>query len=392
MTAPRPLARAALSLGLLAAPSLALAQNSPAELARRDLIRRAEAARRAGDHALAADLGGRAVQIRSTPSLRMMVAQESEAIDRPVDALDHARNCVREAEADPRLRFRARILATCRAVASRAEGRVGSLVVNVPPSPPEGLRVRVNGAELPPALWGVAYPLAPGAVVVEATAPSILDYHARLDVTARGEATATLAFQPRPPPPPPAPPPAPPQPARVCIPGQQLRCACPGGAEGTQTCNAQGSGLELCSCPLALTPPLRVARRAPPTRSYAAQTLLVDLAATAIMAGGLLAEEPVVGGIGGGVALLGGPVVHLIHRRPMTALGDFFIRAGVAGAGALSAYAAVTVGEGVDRNPAGPMIIGASVGYVIALIIDAYALAEYTPVTAAAPPASPTAR
>ncbi len=34
----------------------------------------------------------------------------------------------------------------------------------------------------------------------------------------------------------------------VCAPGQQIACACGGGVEGFQTCNADGSGYSMCSC------------------------------------------------------------------------------------------------------------------------------------------------
>ncbi|HRI68550.1 MAG TPA: hypothetical protein PK156_30185 [Polyangium sp.] len=35
---------------------------------------------------------------------------------------------------------------------------------------------------------------------------------------------------------------------QVCIPGQQIACACPGGFSGAQACNEQGSGYDPCQC------------------------------------------------------------------------------------------------------------------------------------------------
>ena len=35
----------------------------------------------------------------------------------------------------------------------------------------------------------------------------------------------------------------------VCTPGQQVECACPGGAQGAQACNEDGTGFEACACP-----------------------------------------------------------------------------------------------------------------------------------------------
>lgn len=34
-----------------------------------------------------------------------------------------------------------------------------------------------------------------------------------------------------------------------CVPGQQIECACPGGAPGAQACLPDGSGYDLCVCP-----------------------------------------------------------------------------------------------------------------------------------------------
>ena len=38
-------------------------------------------------------------------------------------------------------------------------------------------------------------------------------------------------------------------PQRVCIPGQQIACACIGGGQGAQVCNAEGTGYGPCVCP-----------------------------------------------------------------------------------------------------------------------------------------------
>lgn len=36
---------------------------------------------------------------------------------------------------------------------------------------------------------------------------------------------------------------------QACVPGQQIPCACPGGSQGAQACNATGTGYEPCVCP-----------------------------------------------------------------------------------------------------------------------------------------------
>lgn len=39
------------------------------------------------------------------------------------------------------------------------------------------------------------------------------------------------------------------EPEPVCVPGRQEKCACPGGAEGAQICNSEGTGFGACFCP-----------------------------------------------------------------------------------------------------------------------------------------------
>ena len=74
----------------LAWASVATAQTSPTEIARRDLLDQAEAARAAGDHARALDLATRASQLRVTPSLRLLLAQEHQALGHVLEALDQS--------------------------------------------------------------------------------------------------------------------------------------------------------------------------------------------------------------------------------------------------------------------------------------------------------------
>ena len=81
---------------LLLAASECPAQTSPTEVARRELLQGADAARAAGDHPRALDLARRAGEIRMTPSVRLLLAQESEvataAIMRDIEALLAAQN------------------------------------------------------------------------------------------------------------------------------------------------------------------------------------------------------------------------------------------------------------------------------------------------------------
>lgn len=172
---PRSPARPALSLLALAvalAPALAAAQAAGAgenDGLRRELIAQAESARDAGEHARAVDLARRAAQLRSTPSLSLMIAQEEAALGHPVEALEVARRCASEATIDAALRHRARILRECTDLARQMEGRLARLTVQVPAGHSD-LAVEVAGRALPSAAWGVAVPVAPGSVTVTARA------------------------------------------------------------------------------------------------------------------------------------------------------------------------------------------------------------------------------
>ncbi len=151
---------------LLLAASECPAQTSPTEVARRELLQGADAARAAGDHPRALDLARRAGEIRMTPSVRLLLAQESEVTGSLLEALDHASGCVREAEADATLRNRATILSNCRALESALRPRLGSVVLQVS-APPAGAVIRVAGHEIPAALFGLPVRVMPGSVVVE---------------------------------------------------------------------------------------------------------------------------------------------------------------------------------------------------------------------------------
>lgn len=165
----------------------ASAQEGAAEVARRDLIAQAEAAATEGDHARALQLGERAAQIRVTPTIHYFLAREHLALDHPVEALGYSGSCARAAEADPALRNRDAVLEACRAIATTTSQRVAHVTLQVSHVAPAGLSVRVQDAALPAALYGVAYPVTPGVVVVEASAPGHLPFRREMTVVAGQE-------------------------------------------------------------------------------------------------------------------------------------------------------------------------------------------------------------
>ena len=158
----------ALFISTLAWVQPCLAQDGGEAAARRDLIEAAQKASQAGNHAEALVLARRAGQIKMTPSLRMFLAEEELASRLYADALGSARQCVTEAAADVSLATRDVIVERCTEVQSQANQKVARVVVQV--SPPNA-QVTLSGKELHRALWGTPFPVNPGKVLVEATAP-----------------------------------------------------------------------------------------------------------------------------------------------------------------------------------------------------------------------------
>lgn len=165
------LSRVAVVVALFASSRVASAQSSPEEGARRELLSQAEQAADAGDHARALDLARRAASIRPSTSLVAFFAREHRALDQRVEALDAAGQCLREVAADATLRNRDTIREACEAVRASLEARVGRLAVHIAEGAPPGLSVRVGERVIVPALYGVASPVMPGAIVVRAEAP-----------------------------------------------------------------------------------------------------------------------------------------------------------------------------------------------------------------------------
>ncbi|MFO0608216.1 MAG: hypothetical protein U0324_33935 [Polyangiales bacterium] len=163
------------------------------EAARAELIAQAGQARGAGDHARALDLMSRAAAIRVTPSLRLFIAQEHRAVGHVTDAYDQAARCARDAQADPATPNRAEVIGVCTALLDELRARVGRVTLQVP-TPPAGLRVRVAGDEVSQALWGVPYTVAPGAVVVEASADGYAPFRQSVAVAAGQSAEVRVAL------------------------------------------------------------------------------------------------------------------------------------------------------------------------------------------------------
>lgn len=172
---------------LLCAP-VARAQTADELAARRALIEQAEAARTSQQHAQSLAFAERAAAIQMSPSLRLFIAREQQALRQLASALGNAELCVREAERDASLRNREQILAGCRAVTSEIQSASGRIVVSVP-SAPEGLEVRAGDVLLRPSLFDAPYVVPTGALTIRASAPGRQPFERTIEV-AQGSSTA----------------------------------------------------------------------------------------------------------------------------------------------------------------------------------------------------------
>ncbi|MEI7895032.1 MAG: hypothetical protein WCI05_18195, partial [Myxococcales bacterium] len=146
-----------------------LAQDGGEAAARRDLIEAAQKASQAGNHAEALVLARRAGQLKMTTSLRMFLAEEELSSRLFADALGSSKLCLTEAAADVSLSARDVIEERCTKVRDQAKNKVARVVVQVSPA---NAQVTLSGKELHRALWGTPFPVNPGKVQVEASAPS----------------------------------------------------------------------------------------------------------------------------------------------------------------------------------------------------------------------------
>lgn len=174
------------------------------ERTRRALIRRAEGLYAQQRYELALAVAQRAAELGMTPTLRFFIAVQHQALGHTLDALDGAERCAREAATDTALRNRDEVVSRCNRLASLLEPSVARVVLRVPESAPEALRVLVQGGEIERARWGVPLVVLPGHLVVEARLPDAPALREEFDLTGgqRREVSFERFF---PPPAPPAP-------------------------------------------------------------------------------------------------------------------------------------------------------------------------------------------
>lgn len=174
------------------APTTASAQTAAELAARRTLIEQAEAARQAGQHAEALTFAERAAAIQMTPSLRLFIAREQQAMRLYASALGNTELCVRDAEREQTLRNREEIIAGCRAITTEINANSGRIVVRLP-NAPTGTEVFVGTERLPVSLIDAPYTVATGSVTVRVSVPQRRPFERT--VTVERGATQTIAVE-----------------------------------------------------------------------------------------------------------------------------------------------------------------------------------------------------
>lgn len=213
---------------------------------------------------------------------------------------------------------------------------------------PDGTTVTVDGRAPLYSPNGRALLVDPGEHVVRVERENYVARSEMVRVGARQRVTLAVTLDAMP-----APAPAPP--TFACTPGAQIPCACADDAHGFQRCNAAGTALSVCACPLG-TPDQRE------SHWYGWQILIVDGAALGVSLLALAnATELAYAGVS--MFALGGPIVHWAHGQVGTGFGSFGVRLVIPGGGALIGYFA-------GGGGAVGTIFGASLGGAAAIALD----------------------
>jgi hypothetical protein len=185
----------AVCLAVVCIGARAHAQQSTEASARRALVEQAEQESDAGNHARAIDLAMQAGQIRMSPSLRLLIAEEQLAAGQLGAAFVSARSCAREAERDATIANRGAIVRRCHEISDGLRQRGGFVIVNLAGAPPPDLHVQVDGVDIDANMLGAPVLVRPGPVRIDARARGIPGVQRSVSVTQGDTVTVDVALQ-----------------------------------------------------------------------------------------------------------------------------------------------------------------------------------------------------
>ncbi len=315
---------------------------------------RAEAAFRQGIEAMQATHYADAIvafqesfRIRAVPTVLYNLALAYRALGHNLEAIATFQQYLNEAGSEVEPARAAAIRATL--VTLRAN--CGLIPLDVRPG---GATITVDGR--PPLFSpnGRVLLVDPGERVVHVEAPGHVAQSRMVRVAASQRVPLAVTLEPAPEPPPVVVAARPP--AMSCVPGVQSACACADGTSGVQRCNLRGTGVDPCVCGAMPVPTARV------SQWYGWQILIVEGGAAGISLLGLTGTDAFAF-VGAGVSVLGPAIVHWAHGKIGTGFGSLGVRLALPSFGAL-------IGVGADRDSATGAIVGASIGYLVAIVLD----------------------
>lgn len=200
----------ALTLALVLRAGPALAQSDDALAAARQLFTEAVADEGAKRYEAALDKFRQVAAVRETPNVRYRIGTCLEALGRNAEALGSYDATVRQGATDPTA---SDVVQAARERAAKLDSAVARLAVELPAGAPEGVEVRIDGAEVDAkSLAATAIPLDPGHHTLSATAPGRAPFETAVVLQAGSHVAIAVTLPEAAPTPPPsatAPPPAP---------------------------------------------------------------------------------------------------------------------------------------------------------------------------------------
>lgn len=172
----------------------AQAQSAEALVRRQRLLDQLDDAHRAGRHLDALRLAVEAGDIRMSPSVRMYIAEEHDALGHLTEGHEAAQLCVREANETAVVNNRERIVERCRRLVDDIEARSGVVTVRVRDRSSPGLRVTLGSLELTPEQLGQPQYVLTGSVRVEVVADGGRSFVQTLPVTSRSRHDVDAIF------------------------------------------------------------------------------------------------------------------------------------------------------------------------------------------------------
>jgi hypothetical protein len=177
---------------VLLASGWSAAQQPQASDERRSLLDQAQAARAAARHQDALAFCRRAIELKSSSSLRRFAAEELAALGRAAEAYNEAERCIREAASEPPSSNHDAVFLGCRTLVHELKPRVALLSFDWGGAEPSGVVIQANGATLDTEHENA---VAPGMLSIEAVLPTRLRFTDALQLGAGEAKTIDIRFE-----------------------------------------------------------------------------------------------------------------------------------------------------------------------------------------------------